>query len=413
MHPYWAYVGIGVIVVFFYFKLNIKKYFRRDRWRGKTGSVNRNNVAYPSIPPLSTDVNRENRDEFMERNWMRPAMTPAQKAVYEWEERRKETIKKMSKNTRMKLEEENRKRILDEYEEGIISIKKKVVPKKASWENSQTETVHVLSPKSTPAAKNQEISHPETSLITREKIEEKKKDLGRYLYVVGLHEDIENQKIGRLFVLNQMPEIAAEVGLNFDNIDNVRPCSASYATAQKMVRLFKQLFEFVKFDVVCACGEKMISKIYRIKAEQGDASNPFAVRPGEEKDGEEYLSADPSWLCSRCQVFQCPKCGREDKFFRCNNPCTVLMNRRGRCGEFANAFTFLCRSLGWRARLVLGMRAAIVFMGCRHLSRAWGPRVDGDLHRFRRQGGEVCPFRPVRGGVGRAPFVRAGVEEAR
>ncbi|KAH8372774.1 hypothetical protein KR009_004684 [Drosophila setifemur] len=45
-------------------------------------------------------------------------------------------------------------------------------------------------------------------------------------------------------------------------------------------------------------------------------------------------------------------CGQESKFYRYNDISQLLVSRKGRCGEFANCFTFLCRCLQYDARIV-------------------------------------------------------------
>lgn len=45
-------------------------------------------------------------------------------------------------------------------------------------------------------------------------------------------------------------------------------------------------------------------------------------------------------------------CNAQTKFYRYNDIETLLLTRKGRCGEYANCFTFLCRCLGYEARLV-------------------------------------------------------------
>lgn len=61
---------------------------------------------------------------------------------------------------------------------------------------------------------------------------------------------------------------------------------------------------------------------------------------------------------SRVEVYRCTAagCGGEARFPRNNNPAHMLRDRaarRGRCGEFANAFGLICRALGIDVRYVL------------------------------------------------------------
>ncbi|XP_030368950.1 peptide-N(4)-(N-acetyl-beta-glucosaminyl)asparagine amidase [Scaptodrosophila lebanonensis] len=52
----------------------------------------------------------------------------------------------------------------------------------------------------------------------------------------------------------------------------------------------------------------------------------------------------------RVEVTVC--CGQETKFHRYNDISQLLVSRKGRCGEYANCFTFLCRCLSYDARIV-------------------------------------------------------------
>ncbi|EZA49839.1 Peptide-N(4)-(N-acetyl-beta-glucosaminyl)asparagine amidase [Ooceraea biroi] len=61
-------------------------------------------------------------------------------------------------------------------------------------------------------------------------------------------------------------------------------------------------------------------------------------------------SADPR--CSRIELHRCEKCNIVVEFPRYSHPEPLLTLRRGRCGEWANVFTLLCRSLGYDARFV-------------------------------------------------------------
>ncbi|OXU22370.1 hypothetical protein TSAR_007728 [Trichomalopsis sarcophagae] len=55
---------------------------------------------------------------------------------------------------------------------------------------------------------------------------------------------------------------------------------------------------------------------------------------------------------SRIEIHKCKICGSETEFARYINPETLLYTRKGRCGEWANCFTLICRTVGFDARLV-------------------------------------------------------------
>lgn len=61
-------------------------------------------------------------------------------------------------------------------------------------------------------------------------------------------------------------------------------------------------------------------------------------------------SPDPK--CLRVEYHRCNQCNQVVTFPRYSDPEILLKLRRGRCGEWANVFTLLCRSLGYDARLI-------------------------------------------------------------
>ncbi|KAL6255088.1 hypothetical protein P5V15_013421 [Pogonomyrmex californicus] len=61
-------------------------------------------------------------------------------------------------------------------------------------------------------------------------------------------------------------------------------------------------------------------------------------------------SANPH--CSRIELHRCQKCNIVVEFPRYTHPKPLLTLRRGRCGEWTNVFTLLCRSLGYDARFI-------------------------------------------------------------
>ena len=71
-----------------------------------------------------------------------------------------------------------------------------------------------------------------------------------------------------------------------------------------------------------------------------------------EKSGEP-TEEDLKWGASRVEHYKCSKCSQVERFARYNNPLKLFETKTGRCGEWANAFTCLCVTLGHEARLVL------------------------------------------------------------
>lgn len=58
-------------------------------------------------------------------------------------------------------------------------------------------------------------------------------------------------------------------------------------------------------------------------------------------------------LASRTEVYYCNLCGIATRFPRYNDPVKLLETRKGRCGEWANAFCLICRAAGLDTRLIL------------------------------------------------------------
>lgn len=55
----------------------------------------------------------------------------------------------------------------------------------------------------------------------------------------------------------------------------------------------------------------------------------------------------------RTELYRCEECEQITRFPRFNKPSHLLTTRRGRCGEFANAFCLICRSVSLDTRWVL------------------------------------------------------------
>ena len=57
-------------------------------------------------------------------------------------------------------------------------------------------------------------------------------------------------------------------------------------------------------------------------------------------------------LARTVELYSCEVCGALTRFPRFNHPVALLHTREGRCGEWANCFTLICRSLGFEVRQV-------------------------------------------------------------
>lgn len=58
-------------------------------------------------------------------------------------------------------------------------------------------------------------------------------------------------------------------------------------------------------------------------------------------------------LAGRVELYRCTRCQSYTRFPRYNDPVKLLETRRGRCGEWANAFALCCRAAGLDTRLAV------------------------------------------------------------
>ena len=58
-------------------------------------------------------------------------------------------------------------------------------------------------------------------------------------------------------------------------------------------------------------------------------------------------------MASRVESYLCLKCNTQVRYPRYNSILKLMETRNGRCGEWANCFTALVKSLGHEARFVL------------------------------------------------------------
>lgn len=61
---------------------------------------------------------------------------------------------------------------------------------------------------------------------------------------------------------------------------------------------------------------------------------------------------EQQWNARSVEVGTCPTCKQQYRFPRYNHPVKLMETRRGRCGEWAIGFAFICRAFGYDTRLV-------------------------------------------------------------
>ena len=169
------------------------------------------------------------------------------------------------------------------------------------------------------------------------------------------------------------------------------PSSFPDALTLQLARWFKhEFFSWTNSPACHACGSAT------------EGAGPRSPRPEELRYG-----------ASRVEAYTCSSCGAETRFPRYNDVSKLLVERRGRCGEWANAFTLCCRSVGLRARYVLDWSDHVCVVsvsgGLWSLLTPHFRQVDGGL--FARSAPLGARGR-VRGGMGHAAPVRAGLGQA-
>ena len=89
----------------------------------------------------------------------------------------------------------------------------------------------------------------------------------------------------------------------------------------------------------------------------------------DETPNEEELK----YRASRVEVYKCKICSLDVRYPRFNHPVKLYETRRGRCGEWANAFTSICVALGHTSRMILDWTDHV-------WTEIWVPELDRWVH---------------------------------
>lgn len=142
------------------------------------------------------------------------------------------------------------------------------------------------------------------------------------------YEDLELKKVARSVI--PLARLTENVFLENPTLKDIHTVFRDLLIMQ-LLRWFKTSF-FRWFDKpnCTVCSNQMKSSNYAIPSEE-----------------------DLMWEATRVEHFVCTNClGSERLFPRYNHPGKLLQTREGRCGEWANCFGLLCRSLDYETRFV-------------------------------------------------------------
>eukprot|EP00929_Paragymnodinium_shiwhaense_P052380 TRINITY_DN26243_c0_g1_i1.p1 TRINITY_DN26243_c0_g1~~TRINITY_DN26243_c0_g1_i1.p1 ORF type:complete len:677 (+),score=184.97 TRINITY_DN26243_c0_g1_i1:223-2253(+) len=125
-------------------------------------------------------------------------------------------------------------------------------------------------------------------------------------------------------------------------LDQVPVCrlheEAVKATDSYEVAFMKQLLRWFKTEFFTWCNAPVCVHCGSKKTKTVGSTGPTPV--------------EKAFGAGHVEVAQCGDCGAQTRFPRYNDPEKLLESRTGRCGEWANCFTLMCRALGYEARHV-------------------------------------------------------------
>ncbi|XP_062190755.1 peptide-N(4)-(N-acetyl-beta-glucosaminyl)asparagine amidase isoform X2 [Phragmites australis] len=151
-----------------------------------------------------------------------------------------------------------------------------------------------------------------------------------YMHQVLMYEDPVRQEAARKTVpINELEEKAL-VSLAKEGNFSPSKDEEDQAFLLQLLFWFKQSFSWVNAAPCESCGR--------------ETSSVGMGTP---------LPSEIEFGASRVEIYRCNHCSSITRFPRYNDPYKLLQTRKGRCGEWANCFTFYCRAFGYEARLIL------------------------------------------------------------
>ncbi|XP_050275005.1 peptide-N(4)-(N-acetyl-beta-glucosaminyl)asparagine amidase [Quercus robur] len=160
--------------------------------------------------------------------------------------------------------------------------------------------------------------------------EDFEKQIRPYVDKVRMYEDPVYQQAARKTAPVDELEEKALVALAREGNFEPSKVEQDHAFLLQLLFWFKKSFRWVNVPPCDVCGSETIN--------QG---------MGPPDDSESQYGA------SRVELYRCKICSGITRFPRYNDPLKLLETRRGRCGEWANCFTFYCRAFGYESRLIL------------------------------------------------------------
>ncbi|KAA6362478.1 MAG: hypothetical protein EZS28_041995, partial [Streblomastix strix] len=155
-----------------------------------------------------------------------------------------------------------------------------------------------------------------------------------------LHDtDVQAQIEARKLALEMLPELK-EYGVSeyLPAIGDWKEKVMKLKSKKQRQKWGKKTFTFVKFD--------------KIKCDYCGNDALIHNRRQITQEDRQRVGIPLEWRCTRVETYKCIACNQDNLFYRYNNPIQIMKEKKGRCGEFANVFTLICKSIGFHSRLV-------------------------------------------------------------